>query len=85
VDGRPSILPAIAPTQFDPVAMRASVERMLSCRPPGPLRPNSGRSAPGRRPAAPDRGTGGARRARAGRGFGTRRAPPGQPVGTGER
>jgi len=33
VTGRPSILPAIAPTQFDPVAMRASVERILSLRP----------------------------------------------------
>ncbi|MDG4597499.1 MAG: MBL fold metallo-hydrolase [Candidatus Contendobacter sp.] len=34
IEGRPSILPAIAPTQFDPVAMRASVERILSHRPP---------------------------------------------------
>lgn len=34
VDGRPSILPAIAPTQFDPAATRASVERILSQRPP---------------------------------------------------
>jgi glyoxylase-like metal-dependent hydrolase (beta-lactamase superfamily II) len=34
VDSRPSILPAIAPTQFDPAAMRASVERILSYRPP---------------------------------------------------
>ncbi|TVR66525.1 MAG: MBL fold metallo-hydrolase [Candidatus Competibacteraceae bacterium] len=34
VDGRPSILPAIAPTQFDPAAMRASVERILSLQPP---------------------------------------------------
>ena len=34
VAGRPSILPAIAPTQFDPVAMRTSVARMLSLRPP---------------------------------------------------
>ena len=34
VDGRASILPAIAPTQFDPAAMRASVERLLSCQPP---------------------------------------------------
>ena len=34
VDSRPSILPAIAPTQFDPAAMRASVERLLSCQPP---------------------------------------------------
>jgi hydroxyacylglutathione hydrolase len=34
VEGRPSILPAVAPTQFDPAAMRASVERILSCQPP---------------------------------------------------
>ena len=34
VDGRPSILPAIAPTQFDPAAMQASVDRILSHRPP---------------------------------------------------
>jgi glyoxylase-like metal-dependent hydrolase (beta-lactamase superfamily II) len=34
VDDRPSILPAIAPTQFDPAAMRASVNRILSWRPP---------------------------------------------------
>jgi hydroxyacylglutathione hydrolase len=34
VDGRPSILPAIAPTQFDPVAMRASVDRILALQPP---------------------------------------------------
>ena len=34
VAGRPSILPAIAPTQFDPAAMRASVERILSYQPP---------------------------------------------------
>jgi hydroxyacylglutathione hydrolase len=34
VDGRASILPAIAPTQFDPAAMRASVERILSLQPP---------------------------------------------------
>ena len=34
IEGRSSILPAIAPTQFDPAAMRASVERILSYRPP---------------------------------------------------
>jgi hydroxyacylglutathione hydrolase len=34
LEGRSSILPAIAPTQFDPLAMRASVERILSCQPP---------------------------------------------------
>ncbi len=34
MDGRPSILPAIAPTQFDPVAMRASVDRILALQPP---------------------------------------------------
>ncbi|MDG4557480.1 MAG: MBL fold metallo-hydrolase [Candidatus Contendobacter sp.] len=34
VEGRSSIWPAIAPTQFDPAAMRASVERILSYRPP---------------------------------------------------
>ena len=34
VAGRPSIWPAIAPTQFDPAAARASVERILSLRPP---------------------------------------------------
>ncbi len=34
VAGRPSILPAIAPTQFDPATMRASVERILSLQTP---------------------------------------------------
>lgn len=34
VAGRPSIWPAVAPTQFDPAAARASVARILSLRPP---------------------------------------------------
>ncbi len=34
VAGRPSIWPAVAPTQFDPAALRASVARILSHRPP---------------------------------------------------
>ena len=34
VDGRASILPAIAPTQFDPAAMQASVGRILALQPP---------------------------------------------------
>ncbi len=34
VAGRPSILPAIAPTQFDPAAMRTSMERILARQPP---------------------------------------------------
>ncbi len=89
VDGRASILPAIAPTQFDPAAMQASVGRILALQAaravPRPLRPDSGRTAPGRRSAAPDRGAGGAGRARAGLWFGARRAPPGRLVGAGER
>ena len=33
VDGRPFIFPTTTPTQFDPVAMHASIERILSLRP----------------------------------------------------
>lgn len=33
VNGRASILPTTTPTQFDPVAMHATIERMLSFRP----------------------------------------------------
>lgn len=33
VDGRPSIFPTTTPVQFDPPAMRASIERLLALRP----------------------------------------------------
>lgn len=33
VEGRPSIFPTTTPTQFDPEAMHASIERMLACAP----------------------------------------------------
>ncbi len=33
VDGRPSVIPTTTPTQFDPAAMHASVDRILACRP----------------------------------------------------
>lgn len=33
VDGRPFIFPTTTPTQFDPIAMRASVERLLALQP----------------------------------------------------
>ena len=32
VDGRPSVIPTTTPTQFDPGAMHASVDRVLACR-----------------------------------------------------
>jgi hydroxyacylglutathione hydrolase len=33
VNGRPSVVPTTTPTQFDPAAMHASVDRILACRP----------------------------------------------------
>ena len=33
VDGRPSVIPTTTPTQFDPAAMHASVDRILAYRP----------------------------------------------------
>jgi hydroxyacylglutathione hydrolase len=33
VDGRPSVIPTTTPTQFDPAAMHASVDRILACQP----------------------------------------------------
>jgi hydroxyacylglutathione hydrolase len=33
VDGRPSVIPTTTPTQFEPAAMHASVDRILACRP----------------------------------------------------
>ncbi len=33
VDGRPFLFPSTTPSQFDPVAMRDSVERMIACQP----------------------------------------------------
>ena len=33
VDGRPSAIPTTTPTQFDPAAMHASVDRILACQP----------------------------------------------------
>ena len=34
VAGRPSVIPTTSPTQFDPAAMHASVDRILACQPP---------------------------------------------------